>query len=295
MQDRHIDVNALEVRRSLARSFTGIDPAGHAWRGHIVIGGPVVTVDVVPHGAQPPYVHAWADVVDAPRCDGLVARTLAVEASELVLGRFAWRYGMYRIEHSILAGTTMAAVEVQATVWAVGWGAEAFSPRLRSLLAEKTPPPPPPETPAARLRDAADHVRLTTERVHYLLDSDYGGFQEHPDWGFHASFGSAHVFVDVLPVLDDSTAVRASAPVVSDVDLTDELALHLLELSSREPFGSFLYLPARREVWFQHVILGDDLDKVEFDAVVDLVSSIADQTDDDLVAQFGGRRYADLG
>jgi hypothetical protein len=131
--------------------------------------------------------------------------------------------------------------------------------------------------------------------VHHLLDSDYGGFQHHPDWGFHASFGSAHVFVDVLPVLDDSTAVRASAPVVSDVELSDQLALHLLELSAREPFGSFLYLPARREVWFQHVILGDDLDKVEFDAVVDLVSSIADQSDDDLVAQFGGRRYADLG
>src|SRR5207248_5435255 len=79
VEDRHIDVNALEVRRALARSFTGIDPAGHAWRGHIVIGGPVVTVDVGPHGTDPPYVHAWADILEAPEGDGLVARTLAVE------------------------------------------------------------------------------------------------------------------------------------------------------------------------------------------------------------------------
>jgi hypothetical protein len=131
--------------------------------------------------------------------------------------------------------------------------------------------------------------------VERTLGSHYGTFQHHPDWGFHGGFGSARVFVDVLPVLDDSTAVRASSPVVSGVDLTDPLALRLLELGAAEPFGGFLYMPSRREVWFQHAILGDDLDERELAAAIDVVAAVADGTDDRLVAEFGGRRYADLG
>ena len=135
---------------------------------------------------------------------------------------------------------------------------------------------------------------MTTRRVHHFLDERFGGFQHHPDWGFHGAFGSARVFVDVLPVLDDSTAVRASSPVVLDIDLTDKLAIHLLELAGEGPFGTYLYLPARREVWFQHAILGDDLDGNEVEAAIEVVADTADGEDDDLVAEFGGRRYADL-
>ena len=127
-----------------------------------------------------------------------------------------------------------------------------------------------------------------------FLEENYGTFEHHPEWGFHGPFGSARVFVDVLPVLDDSTAVRASSPVLSDIDLTDELALHLLGLETSTPFGSFLYVPARREVWFQHVVLGDDLDLTEFKSAIDVVATSADEHDDELQAKFGGKRYADL-
>ena len=102
------------------------------------------------------------------------------------------------------------------------------------------------------------------------------------------------MFVDVLPVLDDSTAVRASSPVLSDIDLTDELAMRLLPLETSTPFGSFFYVPARREVWFQHVVLGDDLDLTEFESAIDVVAKSADDDDDKLQAEFGGKRYADL-
>jgi hypothetical protein len=155
--------------------------------------------------------------------------------------------------------------------------------------------PPPPQTPAARLRDAADHVEMTTRRVRRYLDEQYGGFDHHPDWGFHGAFGSARVFVDVLPVLDDSTAVRASAPVLSDVDLSDGLALRVAEIAADSPFGAFAYLGGRRELWFQHAILGDDLDIVELEAAIGIVSAVADDWDDRLAEEFGGLRYADLG
>lgn len=292
MDERVIEVNALSVRHALANAFVASEPGDHVWRGEIGIKGPVVTVDVRETDGAP-YVHARADVLEVAELTAAVARTLLIENGELVLGRFAHSDGAVRIEHAIMAGSTMATVEVQASVWCVGWGASAFGPRLKALLSEGTPPPPPP-TPAARRRDAAYHVDFTTRRVQKFLEDHYGGFEHHPDWGFHGPFGSARVFVDVLPVLDDSTAVRASSPVLSDIDLSDALALRLLPLETSTPFGSFVYVPARREVWFQHVVLGDDLDLTEFEQAIDVVAHSADDQDDPLQAEFGGKRYADL-
>ena len=295
VSDHLIEVNEHAVRRSLLRSFTEVAPEGHAWRGTVDLGETVVAVDVSRLDDGQPIMHAMSEVIDVAELDALLARTLTIENGELVLGRFRWENGKVLIEHAILAGTHMAAVEVQASVWTVGWAAESFRPRLQALLTPDTPPPPPPETPAGLRRDAAYHVDSTTKRVEHMLQHRYGGFQYHPAWGFHGAFGSARVFVDVMPVLDDSTAVRASSPVVSDVELTDELALHLHDLSGQRPFGGFLYIPSRREVWFQHAILGDDLDEDELDTAIDVVAAVADGSDDPLVAEFGGRRYADLG
>lgn len=294
--DKLIEVNTLAVRHALARSFHGLESDGHAWRGTVGVGDATVAVDVRRLDDGRPYMHTEAHVLDGHALDARLARTLLMENAELVLGRFAWIDDTVVIEHAILAGSHMAAVEVQASVWTVGWAAANFAPRLHALLAEQsTPPPPPPETPAALRRDAAYHLDSTTERVRRMLDSRYGGFQHHPDWGFHGGFGSARVFVDVVPVLEDSTIVRASSPVVSDIDLSDPLALRLLELAGAQAFGGFLYIPSRREVWFQHAILGDDLDEEELDTAIDVVAEVADGSDDPLVAEFGGRRYADLG
>jgi hypothetical protein len=291
----HIEVQLLAVRHALARAFTGVDPQGHAWRGTTGVGDTVVTVDVEAAANGALHVHVWAPAIPTGPLEPPVARMLACENGELVLGRFAHRDGHVVVEHTILAGTTMDAVEVQSSVWTVGWAASAYASRLRALLTQAVPVPPPPQTPAARLRDAADHVEMTTRRVRRYLDEQYGGFDHHPDWGFHGAFGSARVFVDVLPVLDDSTAVRASAPVLSDVDLSDGLALRVAEIGAESPFGAFAYLGGRRELWFQHAILGDDLDIAELEAAIGTVSAVADDWDERLAEAFGGLRYADLG
>jgi hypothetical protein len=293
--DGHIEVNAMAVRHALARSFTGVDPQGHAWRGTTDLGGTIVTVDVEPAADGNLHVHVWAPATESGPLDARVARVLACENGELVLGRFRHRDDGIVVEHTILAGTTMDAVEVQASVWTVGWGAASWGARLHALLSEAVPVPPAPQTPAARLRDAADHVEMTTRRVQHHLDERHGGFQHDPDWGFHGAFGSARVFVDILPVLDDSTAVRASAPVLSDIDLSDGLAVKVAEVTAQTPFGAFAYLGGRRELWFQHAILGDDLDVVELEAAIGIVAEVADGWDDRLAAEFGGLRYADLG
>lgn len=285
----------MAVRHALARTFTGADPQGHAWRGTTGVGDTIVTVDVEAAADDLVHVHVWTPSITAGPLTGAVARVLAAENGELVIGRFAHRGEEIVVEHTILAGTTMDPVEVQSSVWTVGWAASAHAARLRALMIDAVPVPPAPETPAARLRDAADHVEMTTHRVQGYLDHHYGGFEHHPDWGFHGAFGSARVFVDVLPVLDDSTAVRASAPVLSDIDLSDGLALRVAEIAAQSPFGAFAHLGGRRELWFQHAILGDDLDEVELDAAIDTVAEVADGWDDRLAGEFGGLRYADLG
>jgi hypothetical protein len=293
--DRHIEVNAMAVRHALARTFTGVDPQGHAWRGTTGVGATLVTVDVEHGDGDQVLVHVWAPAIDVGQLDARLARLVVCENAELVLGRFRHGNGAILVEHTILAGTTMDPVEVQSSVWTVGWAAASWAPRLHALLSDAVPVPPAPQTPAARLRDAADHVEMTTRRVRRHLEEHHGGFQHHPDWGFHGAFGSARVFVDVLPVLDDSTAVRASAPVLSDVELGDGLALRAAELTAGTRFGAFTHLPERRELWFQHAILGDDLDEVELDAAIGIVAEVADGCDDTLAAEFGGKRYADLG
>ena len=229
MSDVQIDVTALEVRRALARSFRGdTDPGPHAWRGSVGVGDAVVAVDVEPRAGRRQH-RPRPRPVDRVRRDARAARAHpGGENAELVLGRFAVVGGAVDVEHAILAGTTMDAVEVQASVWAVGWAAASFGRAPARARHRGRPRPPPPQTPAARLRDAEDHVELTTRRVRQHLDARYGGFEHHPDWGFHGAFGSARVFVEVLPVLDDSTAVRVSSPVLSQVAMSDELALRLL-------------------------------------------------------------------
>jgi len=250
----------MAVRRALARSFTGIDPESHAWRGGVGTGDATVEVDVCSTADGNPYVAVAADVLAVDEVGDRLARVLVIENSELVLGRFAHDGARIRVEHAILAGTTMAAVEVQSTVWTVGWAASAFRPRLEAMLRDATPLPPAPTTPAGLRRDAADHLAITDRRVKRFLDERYGSFEHDPAWGYHGGFGSARVFIDVLPVLEESTAVRLSSPVLSDVDLSTDLALELVRLTEEQPFGRYSYAPARREVWFEHAVLGDDLD-----------------------------------
>jgi len=291
--EHQIEVNEMSVRHALANSFHSTDPGTHAWRGTTGTDATVVC-DVLTGEDGRPYVRIWADLMDAPDQSGELDRVILIENANLVLGRLVHTGGRLRVEHGILAGTTMAAVEVQASVWTVGWTASAYAERIETLIRHSKPVPPVPEPPAALRRDAAYHVDITTRRVQRFLDERFGGFQHDPDWGYHGAFGSARVFVDVLPVLEDSTAVRASSPVLSDIDLGDELALELIRLGQLGPFGVFSYLPSRREVWFEHGILGDDLDQVELESAIEVVAEVADGQDDALAARFGGRRYADL-
>ena len=128
VDERQIEVNQAAVRRALTRSFTSLDPAGHAWRGTMGLGEAVVTADVLTLADGRPYVHVSRRVrARRRRWTADVARMLVIENANTVIGRLSHDGRSIQAEHAILAGTTMAAVEVQATVWTVGWTAISFA------------------------------------------------------------------------------------------------------------------------------------------------------------------------
>ena len=102
------------------------------------------------------------------------------------------------------------------------------------------------------------------------------------------------MFVSVTHYLEESTAVRVASPVLVDVDLSDALAVDAYRLYADRPVGRFSYLPERRELWLEQVLLGDALNVEELTSAVDAVSGLADGEDDRLQAAHGGRRYQDL-
>jgi hypothetical protein len=85
-----------------------------------------------------------------------------------------------------------------------------------------------------------------------------------------------------------------AAPVLIDVDLSDDLALEACAIAAESTVGRFAYTEARRELWFEHAILGDDLQEVELMHAVRTVAETADAIDERLAAAHGGRRYHDL-
>jgi hypothetical protein len=109
--------------------------------------------------------------------------------------------------------------------------------------------------------------------------------------------GSAYVTVSVLPSQKkpDRPLVRVYAQVVSGVRPDGALFRQLLAVNARVRFGAFAYVPDGDVILFVHTILGGEhIDSTELIATVSDVALIADNYDDQIVAQYGGRRMQDL-
>jgi hypothetical protein len=281
------------IRRAL-RSYVGLDAGDAAWRGLVGPAQREVRVDVerLPDGAPVVSMVAEAGRTTASEVDG--ARAFLLVNAELDLGRLRRDGEQVLLEHEILGGHTLEEHEVRIAVWAVSWAAGAFAPRVEARLAGQEPTGAPPPPPVTVRRDAEDAVAAAEQRVERMLRERYGTFAHDPDWGYHGAFGSARVFVSVSGYLENSTAVQVGSPVLVGVDLTDALAADAYRLYAERPAGRFSYLPDRRELWLEQVLLGDGLDREELTAAVDAVARLADAEDDRLQAAHGGRRYQDL-
>ena len=109
--------------------------------------------------------------------------------------------------------------------------------------------------------------------------------------------GSSYVMISVAHTGEnrDQALVRLTAQVVAGVRPDATLLRKLLILNTRLRFGAFAYEPDGDLILFTHSLLGGaTLNPNEVMAAVHDVALAADRYDDQIVAQYGGRRMQDV-
>lgn len=144
------------------------------------------------------------------------------------------------------------------------------------------------------MRFETDIQRTAYERIAPLMKELFGeqavAHDEQPL--FFLRHGSAAVIIGIAPFRGGSDAiVMGSSLVVTDVELTLDLARYLLAENAMLVCGAWSF--DEHGIWYRYSILAPSCDKEELRNLVGVVVAMADASDDELVARFGGRRATD--
>jgi len=141
--------------------------------------------------------------------------------------------------------------------------------------------------PAAAARDMelplADRV---TAVVAGLLKTTPELLQVDGDGDIGIRSGSAMVFVRVR---DNPPLIDVFSPVLTDVEPTEQLYVKLSELTNRMPIGR-LYC-TDDTVWASVPVFGRDFQATHLMLAVQVMTGLADELDDRLHGEFGGKRF----
>jgi hypothetical protein len=142
----------------------------------------------------------------------------------------------------------------------------------------------------ARLGDQADPQLPLDDRVSAvvatLLKTTPDALSVDPDGDIGIRAGSAMVFVRVR---DNPPLVDVFSPILTEVEPSEKLFLKLSELTSRMPIGR-LYCTADT-VWASVPVFGRDFQPTHLMLAVQVMTGLADELDDRLHGEFGGRRF----
>jgi hypothetical protein len=137
-------------------------------------------------------------------------------------------------------------------------------------------------------------VRATCERIEELLGSSHA-FRRVDDRFYLVRQGSAYIYINVLAWGGDRALVRFVAQLARDVEMTPDLAIKLLQINARLRFGAFGFVKQGSCVTLQHTLLGGSaLDGAELLATLRDVATLADEYDNHIVAEAGGRTMQSL-
>lgn len=112
------------------------------------------------------------------------------------------------------------------------------------------------------------------------------------DGGYSLRFASARVLVGFTP-LGDQTVIALRAPILYDLPLNDgaSTALQALnQLNQATHFGKWTLYEDERIIVIEYDLLGDHLQEDELMTALTALARLADQQDDVLQRQLGGRR-----
>jgi hypothetical protein len=107
---------------------------------------------------------------------------------------------------------------------------------------------------------------------------------EHCD--FYLKYGSTVLEISIAPYEEDDAVVAILAFVVQDVEPSFELMRELLQINSEVALGAFSVVG--RDVFFSHSFLGRRLQAEQLIASLEIVATIADEYDEQIVQKYGG-------
>ena len=141
----------------------------------------------------------------------------------------------------------------------------------------------------AALADAADDVPLE-ERVRTVVatmsKTPVDQLQVDTDGDIGIRAGSAMVFVRVR---ENPPLVDVFSPILTEVEPTEQLYVKLSELTNRMPIGR-LYC-AQDTVWASIPVFGRNFQATHLMLAVQVMTGLADELDDRLHGEFGGKRF----
>lgn len=137
-------------------------------------------------------------------------------------------------------------------------------------------------------------VRVTVARIEEALAGSPAFARVEPRF-YVLRQGSAYIYIQVLPWEPDRALIRLVAQLARGVEMTPDLAIKLLRLNARLRFGAFGFVKEGSCVVLGHTLLGGEtLDADEINTALRDLSMLADEFDDRIVEEAGGKRMQDL-
>ena len=117
--------------------------------------------------------------------------------------------------------------------------------------------------------------------------------KQHPERpAFGMAMGSAFVNVVIHPWSKEEATISVRSYVISGAELVPGLLEWLLRKNSSMRFGAF-GLDTEGNIFFGHTIVGSTCDKKELQTSIMAVIQTADELDDEIKSQWGGKRADD--
>jgi hypothetical protein len=143
---------------------------------------------------------------------------------------------------------------------------------------------------ARAAQGTGDEVIALDERVRTvvsaMLKSTSDQLQVDSDGDINIRAGSAMVFVRVR---DNPPLVDVFSPILTEIEPTEQLYVKLSELTNRMPIGR-LYC-ANDTVWASIPVFGRNFQATHLMLAVQVMTGLADELDDRLHGEFGGKRF----
>ena len=123
-----------------------------------------------------------------------------------------------------------------------------------------------------------------------MCSSDLEKLQVDSDGDIGIRSGSAMVFVRVR---DNPPLVDVFSPILTDVQPSEKLYAKLSDLTTKMPIGRLYH--ANKTVWASVPVFGRDFQATHLMLAVQVMTGLADELDDRLHGEFGGKRFFNEG